>query len=102
MRILTIADRHIDYAQQVAEKLKRAGLRVEVDKSSESVNKKVRNAQLAQCNYILTTGDAEVESEKVSLRTRDNRVHGEIEVADFIEKLSQEVQNKLLNSVYSE
>ena len=102
VRILTIADRHIDYAQQVAEKLKRAGLRVEVDKSSESVNKKVRNAQLAQCNYILTTGDAEVESEKVSLRTRDNRVHGEIEVADFIEKLSQEVQNKLLNSVYSE
>ena len=84
VRILTVADRHEPYAQQVAQKFKKAGFHVEVDSTQESVSKKVRNAQLAQANYILTVGDKEVENQTANLRTRDNVVHGEIQIDDFL------------------
>ncbi len=62
VRILTVADRHEPYAQQLAQRFKDENFHVQVDSSEESVSKKVRNAQLAQFNYILTVGDKEMEN----------------------------------------
>lgn len=100
VRLLNVADRHLPYSDEVAKKLKAAGFHVEVDASNESVSKKVRNAQLAQANYILTIGDKEVENRSINLRTRDNVVHGEVFLDDFIQKIDRERKERSLISAY--
>lgn len=101
VRILTVADRHEPYAQQLAQKFKNVGFHVEVDSTQESVSKKVRNAQLAQANYILTIGDQEIEHQTANLRTRDNVVHGEIQIEDFLRKIEEERRQRALSSPYA-
>ncbi|HRD55701.1 MAG TPA: threonine--tRNA ligase [Parachlamydiaceae bacterium] len=101
VRILTVADRHIPYAEELYRKLKDAKFQIEIDDSSESVSKKVRNAQLAQVNYMLTIGDKEMENRTINLRTRDNVVHGELGLDSFIEKITVEKNSKSLQSAYS-
>lgn len=101
IRILTVADRHEPYAQQRAQQFKDAGFHVEVDHSNESVSKKVRNAQLAQANYILTIGDQEVENQTANLRTRDNVVHGEIQIDAFMKAIEEERKQRASNSPYA-
>jgi threonyl-tRNA synthetase len=98
--IIPVADRHIEYAQKVAEMLQEAGFICEVDDSNESVSKKVRNSQLLQFNYMLTVGDQEIENKTVTLRTRDNVVHGEITVSLFKEKIQEEFDKRSLVSLF--
>lgn len=100
VRLLTVADRHQPYADEVAAKIKKAGLHVDVDHAPESVSKKVRNAQLAQVNYILTVGDQEVEHRKVNLRTRDNAVLGEVDVDEFLQTITKERDERRLTTPY--
>lgn len=100
IRLLTVADRHADYAYKLRDQFKKLGFHVDVDDANESVSKKVRNAQLAQINYILTIGDQEQENQTVNLRTRDNVVHGEIQVNEFIQKLDQERKERLLETPF--
>jgi threonyl-tRNA synthetase len=90
IRIITVADRHQEYAQELSQKFKIEDFHCEVDSSHESVSKKIRNAQLAQVNYILTVGDNELEHKTVNLRTRDNIVHGEVCIEDFIRTIKEE------------
>lgn len=101
VRILTVADRHEPYAQTLAQRFRNAGLHVEVDSAQESVSKKVRNAQLAQFNYILTVGDQEMEHQTANLRTRDNVVHGEVNIEEFIGKIEKEKQTRASVSPYA-
>lgn len=101
VRIITVADRHADYAHALAKEIKAAGFLCDVDDSSESVNKKIRNAQLMQINYMLTVGDKEIENGTASLRTRDNIVHGEIKMKEFLEAIKKEVKEKALSSSFS-
>ncbi|MEX0961268.1 MAG: threonine--tRNA ligase [Simkaniaceae bacterium] len=102
LRILTVADRHRDYAEKVAQKLTSAGFSVEIDAQSESVNKKVRNAQLMQVNYILCVGDNESDQGMISLRTRENYVYGEISLENFIEKIQKEKQSRMNSPIFKE
>lgn len=81
--MIPIADRHIDYAEQVAAELRAAGLRVNVDDSSERMNKKIRSAQLQKIPYMLVVGDNEVEDGTVAVRTRENEDRGAMPLADF-------------------
>lgn len=101
VRVLTVADRHVPFADSVAAKIRAAGFYVSVDHSQESLSKKVRTAQLAQVNYILTIGDQEIEKQNISLRTRENVVVGEISVDEFIKTISQEKRERKLSSSYS-
>lgn len=101
-RVLTVADRHEPYAAEVVAQLKAAGFHVELDAASESVSKKVRNAQLDQVNYILTVGDQEVESKTVSLRTRENFVAGAITVPELIKAMLAEKESKSLESSFKQ
>lgn len=100
VRILNVADRHLPYAQELHRQLKRAGFQCEIDDSNESVSKKIRNAQLAQVNYMLTIGDQEVEHKTINLRTRDNVVHGELQLASFIETIAKEKNERALESPF--
>lgn len=100
IRILTVADRHIEYAQQLADRFKKAGFAVEVDESGESVGKKVRNAQLDQVNYMLTVGDREVDNKTAALRTRDGVVHGELDLDHFLSQISTERDDRSPHSPF--
>lgn len=99
--VITIADRHNEYAHQLAAEIKKAGFLCDVDDSAESVNKKIRNAQLMQYNYMLTVGDKELENRTINLRTRDNVVHGELDMKAFIANIEKESAAKSLTSYFA-
>ncbi len=95
VKILSIADRFNDYAYSVAKQMKDAGVRVEVDDSAESINKKVRGAQLEQANYILVVGEREVKDKTVTVRTRDdNKVLGAKKTEEFIARVVKEITDR--------
>lgn len=100
VRILTVADRHADYAYKLRDELKKQGFHVDVDDASESVSKKIRNAQLSQINYIMTVGDQEQEHHTINLRTRDNVVHGEIKMDEFIKIIDKERRERSLETPF--
>lgn len=78
------------YSEQVCHEFFEAGFMADVDVDhSCTLNKKIRNAQLAQYNFILVVGEKEKANNAVNVRTRDNKVHGEILVTSAIEKLKQ-------------
>jgi threonyl-tRNA synthetase len=68
--VIPVADRHLDYAHQLEAELKNEGVRVEVDARSETVNRKIRQAQLDKAPYMLVVGDKEVAASTVSVRLR--------------------------------
>ncbi|NWV11291.1 SYTC protein, partial [Ptilonorhynchus violaceus] len=79
-----------EYAQKVRQHFHDAGFMADVDVDPGcTLNKKIRNAQLAQYNFILVVGEKEKASETVNIRTRDNKVHGERTIADTVERLLQ-------------
>jgi threonyl-tRNA synthetase len=77
-RIITVADRHMDWAREVHAQMQARGLRVELDESSEKLGAKIRDAQLMKIPYTLVVGDKEVEGKGVSPRK-----HGEGKEADL-------------------
>ncbi|XP_066458570.1 threonine--tRNA ligase 1, cytoplasmic [Eleutherodactylus coqui] len=88
-----------DYAQKVREQFHHAGFMADVDLDHGStLNKKIRNAQLAQYNFILVIGEKEKASGTVNIRTRDNKVHGERTVEDTIARLLQLKESRSKNS----
>lgn len=89
--LIPIADRHLDYAHQVAAKLKEVGLRVEVDDRSERMNAKIRDAQTQKIPYMLVVGDKEQESGQVALRLRSGENPGPMSLDAFIELARQEI-----------
>ena len=94
--LIPIADRHVDYARSVVEKLRAAGLRAEVDGSGERMRAKIRDAQMQKIPYMLVIGDREVEDEQVNLRLRDGNVPGAMSVDDFAALAQETVEEKRL------
>lgn len=82
--MVPIADRHVSYAKQVANELRAAGLRVEVDASGERMNKKIREAQMQKIPYMLVVGDQEETNHAVAVRTRNNEDRGGMSVETFL------------------
>lgn len=93
-RILPLADRFNEYAKRIRKQLHDAHIRVELDDRSESLNKKVREAQLAQINYILVVGEKEEKDGTVNVRTRDNVVHGTKKIDVFIGEILKEIKER--------
>jgi threonyl-tRNA synthetase len=92
--VLPIADRHMDYARSVRERLQAAGLRVEVDQRQEKIGYKIREAQLQKIPYMLVVGDKEVADGAVSVRSRVGGDHGAQPVAAFIDAVLTETREK--------
>ena len=82
--VIPIADRHNEYAEQVAGKLRDGGFRVEVDDRSERMNQKIRQAQLQKTPYMLVVGDREAEAGAAAVRTRDGENRGALPLDDVI------------------
>ncbi len=92
--IIPIADRHLDYAQEVAAKLKAAGLRVNVDQRAERMNAKIRDAEKQKVPYMLVIGDKEMEQGQVALRKRSGENPGPMPFEDFLALAKKEIYEK--------
>ncbi len=93
--LVPIADRHIDYAREVAAELRKAGLRVMVDDRTERMNAKIRDAQNQKIPYMLVVGDKEIENKQVALRLRSGENPGPMAVSDFIDKAKEDIRRKI-------
>uniref|UniRef100_A0A8C5XT27 threonine--tRNA ligase n=2 Tax=Microcebus murinus TaxID=30608 RepID=A0A8C5XT27_MICMU len=88
-----------EYALQVSSEFFEEGFMADVDLDhSCTLNKKIRNAQLAQYNFILVVGEKEKINDAVNVRTRDNKIHGEISVTSAIDKLKNLKKSRTLNA----
>ncbi len=92
--VLPIADRHSDYAGAVRDRLRAEGGRVEVDERTESVGRKIRDAELRKIPYMLVVGDREQEGGQVSVREHRRGDVGSYAVEEFIVRLSEQVRTR--------
>ena len=95
-RCIPIADRHLEWAEQVAAELRAAGLRVDVDDGNERMQAKIRNGQRAKIPYLLVIGDREAESRTVAVRLRNGEDLGAIPLPQFQATLSEAVASRAL------
>jgi threonyl-tRNA synthetase len=92
--LIPIADRHVEHARTVAQRLKEAGLRAEVDDSAERMQAKIRNAQMQRIPYMLVVGDREIKDDAVAVRLRTEEDLGAMKVADFVARVERVVDAK--------
>lgn len=90
LRVIAVADRHGDYAAQLAERAIEAGLRAEIDTSRETVGNKIRKAQLEKVPYVGVVGDRDVEAGSMALRTRDGIDRRDLDVEAVIADILRE------------
>jgi threonyl-tRNA synthetase len=88
--VIPIADRHTPYAQQIAQELRAAGFRVEVDERSERMQAKIRDAQLQKVPYMLVVGDREAEAHAAAVRLRSGEDLKALPIADIIVRMTKE------------
>jgi threonyl-tRNA synthetase len=89
--LIPIADRHVEYAQGVADQLREAGLRVELDDRSERMNAKIRDAQVQKVPYMLIMGDRDADANQVSVRLRSQEDLGAMSVDAFLERAQADI-----------
>lgn len=93
--VLPISETHLEYAKEVTEVLKAQDIRVDVDTSSETLGKKIRNVKLQKTPYFLVIGDEEVKNKEVTLESRDNGKIGSLTTEALTEKLLKEIVGKM-------
>ena len=94
VKIIPIADRHFDYARQIGNKMDASGLRCEVDLGTDRMNSKIRQGQLQKIPYMVIVGDNEVESDTVSVRSRNGEDVGVVSVKDLVSRIVSESSSK--------
>jgi threonyl-tRNA synthetase len=90
--LLTIAERHADYARETAEKLKAAGIRVDLNIDNEKIGYKIRQATVRKIPYLVIIGDREVEEGNVAVRKRSGEDMGPVGVEEFIGMLKEQIE----------
>ncbi len=90
--LIPIADRHLEYARAVAERLKGSGLRVKVDDRGERMNAKIRDAQNQKIPYMLVVGDREEEEGSLSVRLRSEETLGAMSLEAFLERARADIE----------
>lgn len=96
VKVIPLIEKHHDYAQEVEQKLIKAGFRAETDYRNEKIGYKIREAQMEKLPYMLVIGDKEMESGSVAVRSRKDGDLGTMSINDFIEKLTKEVNEKAI------
>ena len=90
VKILPIADRHVEYARELEDKLRRQMIRVDVDDRAEKIGYKIREAQLQKVPYMLVIGDNEVENGTVNVRIRGEQEQLSMSKDEFVQKVASE------------
>ena len=91
VKVLPIADAHVEYANEVKARLEDVGIRVEVDDRNEKIGYKIREAQLQKIPYMLVLGDKEKEAGAVGVRSRKDGDIGAMPIDEFIAKVVEEI-----------
>ena len=97
VKLLPIADRHLDYLYDVKKRLEAEGIRCEIDDRSEKIGFKIRAAQLEKVPYMIIAGDKDIENETISVRSRKDGEQGASKLDDFLAKIKEEIDTKALN-----
>ena len=92
--VLPLADRHVDYAREVQAALAAAGLRADLDERTESVGRKIREAELRKVPYMLVVGDREAEQRAVALRRHREGDQGTVPLDEAVERLVAEAASR--------
>lgn len=96
VKLLPVADRHLDYVYEIKKALQAQGMRVEVDSRSEKIGYKIREAQLEKVPYMFIIGDKDVEAQTVSVRHRKEGDLGAMKLDDFIKMAVEEINTKAI------
>lgn len=96
VKLLPIADRHLDYLNEVKKVLEAKGIRCEIDDRSEKIGFKIRSAQLEKISYMLLAGDKDIENGTISVRSRKNGDEGATTTDKFLERILEEINTKAL------
>ena len=97
VKLLPIADRHLDYLYEVKKQLEDKGFRCEVDDRSEKIGYKIREAQLEKVPYMVVVGDKDIENGTVSIRKRKEGDLGAMTVEQFLAKIVPDRDNKVID-----
>ena len=96
---MTITDRTKEYAENLKEKLQAKGIRVETDYRNEKIGYKIREAQMSKVPYMVVLGDKEVEENVLAVRSRAEGDLGKMTQEEFIDKLVEEIEKKIIKNV---
>ena len=94
VKIIPVADRHLEHAKKIVAELKSCGVRAEVDDRSERMNLKIRQAQLEKIPYMIVVGDKEAADNSVSVRRRTGEQLPPQPLASFVKTLTAEIANR--------
>lgn len=94
VEVLSISEKHVNYAKKVTDELKENGVRARLNDDNESLGKKIREAKMKKVPYILVIGDKEIESESVGVESRDKGPLGAIKTDGFIVQILEEIQKR--------
>lgn len=96
VRIVPVGEAFVDYAEDVFVEMKKHGIRVKLDDSSDSLSKKIRNAETAHINYILVVGEQEKNSGTLAVRNYKTKEQTTENITDFVARIQQEINEKKL------
>src|SRR4029079_11798599 len=92
---IPIAERHEDYLTKLAGELRQRGIRVEVDRSGDRMQKKIRNAQLQKVPFMVIAGDRDVEDGAVAFRSRNGDKDKGVPVEEAVERILDSVRRRV-------
>ncbi len=98
--VIPISDRHVEYAKSVVNRVETGhapSLRIEIDGRDETMQAKIRDAQLQKIPYMLIVGDKEEKARTVSERGRSGKDYGQIKIDEFITNITKEIEEKIIN-----
>lgn len=102
VKVLSISDKYMDYAQKVLDELNNSGVRAEIDTRAEKIGYKIREAQMKKIPYMLVVGAKEEEDGLVSVRSRFEGDEGQKSLTDFLAAIKMEIQAKTAREVKKE
>ena len=96
VRIIPVGEAFVPYADEVFQELRKSGLRVKLDDSSDSLGKKIRNAETEHANYILVVGEQEKNSGTLAVRNFKTKGQSVESIGDFVTRVKEEIETKIL------
>ena len=96
VKVLPISEKYNNYGEEIVNKLKSFGIKVEIDERTEKIGYKIREARNERIPYILVVGEKEASKKEVSVRSRKNGEEGNISIDNFIEEILKEIKSKEL------
>jgi len=94
VRIISFTDRNIKAVEKLKKQFEEENIRVDVDIKNETVNNKIRNAEMLHINYIIVIGDKEEKAKTLAIRPRGKKPEFGVKTDDFIVKIKKEISER--------